>query len=212
MSLKHRRLADLPSHESRNRDSTKVSGNHNSIAVSDVIASLAVEEKHSSMPPKRSAKKLAKDHDLEESDIRQVREAFDLIAGSNSVISISAVRSALSALGLDVTQQETRSINSHLTAMVADKDEDGVTFEMFLEVVAVKMSDRDKTSEVDRAFELFDPNNTGRITVHDLRRIAKMLGENIKDEELIDMLQEAGNGNGIDKAQFEEVMGRAGIW
>lgn len=180
------------------------------------------------MPPKKSAKKLAKEHDLQESDVRQVREAFDLIAGSSSkltasaTIPVSAVRSGLSALGLDATPHELKSITNHLTALVsAAQDEttsekrisDGVTFEMFLDVVAVKMSDRDKSSEVDHAFELFDPSNTGKITVHDLRRIAKLLGEDkLKDEDLINMLQEAGDANGIDKAQFEEVMGRAGMW
>lgn len=165
------------------------------------------------MPPKRTNKKLAKEHDLDESDVREVREAFDLIAGSSSTIPISAVQSAMSALGLDVSPEESRSISNHLSASIPDADDGkSVPFEMFLDVVAIKMSDRDKNSEVDRAFDLFDPKETGRITVHDLRRIAKQLGEDVKDSDLEDMLVEAGNSDGIDKAQFEQVMGRAGIW
>lgn len=163
------------------------------------------------MPPKKTNKKLAKDHDLDELEVREVREAFELIAGSSSTIPISSIRSAMSALGLDVSPEEFRSINNHLMASVTTSDK-SVPFEMFLEVVAIKMSDRDRNSEVDRAFELFDPKGTGRITIHDLRRIAKQLGEDIKDSELTDMLMEAGNSDGIDKVQFEEVMGRAGIW
>lgn len=180
------------------------------------------------MPPKRTNKKLAKEHDLDETDVQQAREAFDLVASeipattaasssssAKATIPISAVRSALIALGLHATPQELKSITSHLKALVAASQDvaSGVTFEMFLEVVAVKTSDRDKSSEVDRAFELFDPGNTGRITINDLRRIAKSLGEDkIKDEELFDMLQEAGDGAGINKSQFEQVMGRAGMW
>lgn len=164
------------------------------------------------MPPKRTNKKLAKEHDLDESDVREVREAFDLVAGDSSTIRISAVPSAMSALGLDVTAEESRAITEHLKTSLSESEHDGVPFEMFLDVVAVKMSDRDKASEVDRAFDLFDPNCTGSITLHDLRRIAKTLGEEIKEDDLLSMLEEAGNGNGINKAQFEEVMGRAGMW
>lgn len=163
------------------------------------------------MPPKRTNKKLAKEHDLDETDVKDVREAFELVAGDSDTIPISAVKSAMTALGLDVSTEEQRSISSHLSASL-DKGDTGVPFEMFLEIVAVKMSDRDKSSEVDRAFELFDPKGTGKITIHDLRRIAKMLSEEIADDDLLSMLEEAGNGAGINKAQFEEVMGRAGIW
>lgn len=164
------------------------------------------------MPPKRTNKKLAKEHDLDESDVREVREAFDLVAGDSTTIRITAVQSAMSALGLDVTLEESKAITAHLTASLSDSDDNQVPFEMFLDVVAVKMSDRDKASEVDRAFDLFDPTGTGVITLHDLRRIAKTLGEEIKEDDLLSMLEEAGNGRGINKTQFEEVMSRAGMW
>lgn len=166
------------------------------------------------MPPKRTNKKLAKEHNLDESDVVEIREAFDLIANGSAYIQVPSTRSAMSALGLDPSPEETRQIVAHLNHLVKEKDDEGVTFDMFLDVVSLKMSSRDKESEVDRAFELFDPKGTGRITIHDLRRIANTLGETVKDEEFLDMLEEAGGNfaEGIDKGQFEEVMGRAGIW
>ncbi|CCG84431.1 protein of unknown function [Taphrina deformans PYCC 5710] len=166
------------------------------------------------MPPKRTNKKLAKEHNLDESDIVEIREAFELLASDSATIHVSSVRSAMSALGLEPSLEESRQITAHLTQLMSSQDSAGVTFDMFLDVVALKMTSRDKESEVDRAFELFDPKGTGKITIHDLRRIAKTLGETVKDQELTDMLEEAGGSyaDGIDKHQFEQVMGRAGIW
>ncbi|ORY86355.1 hypothetical protein BCR37DRAFT_335108, partial [Protomyces lactucae-debilis] len=45
--------------------------------------------------------------------------------------------------------------------------------------------------EVARAFALFDKDGTGRITIEDLRRVAEELGEDVTDEDLVDMLEEA---------------------
>lgn len=38
--------------------------------------------------------------------------------------------------------------------------------------------------DVRRAFRLFDDDNTGRISLRNLRRVAKELGENLGEEEL----------------------------
>ena len=42
-----------------------------------------------------------------------------------------------------------------------------------------------------KAFRLFDPNGTGRITFTNLKRVATELGENLTDEELQEMITEA---------------------
>ena len=43
---------------------------------------------------------------------------------------------------------------------------------------------RDPLDEIRRAFQLFDDDNTGKINLRNLRRVAKEIGDRLEDEEL----------------------------
>ena len=51
-------------------------------------------------------------------------------------------------------------------------------------VVSERILARDPLDEIKRAFQLFDDDNTGKISLRNLRRVARDLGDKLDDEEL----------------------------
>lgn len=69
------------------------------------------------------------------------------------------------------------------------------------------ISERDPRDEILRAFALFDPNGTGLITVEDLKRVARELGEGLEEDELNAMIEEFdldGKG-GVNRDEFVSI-------
>jgi centrin-1 len=68
----------------------------------------------------------------------------------------------------------------HAPARAPCHTQDGsgtIDFEEFLQMMTAKMGERDSREEIMKAFKLFDDDNTGFITLKNLKRVAKELGE-----------------------------------
>jgi centrin-1 len=81
-------------------------------------------------------------------------------------------------------------------------------------MMTAKMSERDSREEILKAFKLFDDDSTGRITFKNLKRVAKELGENLTDEEIQEMIDEADrNGDGeVDEEEFYRIMKKTSLF
>ena len=133
-------------------------------------------------------------------EIEEIKEAFDIFDVDRSgAISVQELLNAMKSLGFDTK-------NPAIYQMISDMDEDGngeIDFEEFLDMMTARISDRNTKEDLERVFKLFDDKRTGEITVDNLRRVAKELGEDIPEEELKEIILRADlDGDG--KLNFED--------
>merc|ERR1711924_326767 len=105
-------------------------------------------------------------------------------------------------------------MGEELKKMISDIDNDGngsIEFGEFLEMMTGKMGEKVTREDIEKVFKLFD-DDTGKISLRNLRRVAQELGENIDEEELQDMINQADrDGDGeINIDEFYRIMKKKG--
>merc|ERR1712080_318535 len=140
---------------------------------------------------RRGAKK--KPGQLTDDQLDEIREAFSLFDADASGM-------------IDVRE---------LKKLVTDVDNDGngtIEFVEFLAMKTGKMGQKDTREDIEKVFKLFDDDNTNKISFRNLARVAEELGENIDDEELQDMINQADrDGDGeINIDEFYRIMKKKG--
>ena len=82
-----------------------------------------------------------------------------------------------------------------------------LSFQAFQTLMAHRIANRNPQEEIIRAFELFDEGGKGRITLQDLERVARELGEGLQQEELVAMIEEfdMDGDNAISREEFIDI-------
>merc|ERR1719281_703357 len=125
--------------------------------------------------------------ELSDEQKQEIKEAFELFdTDKTGTIDYHELKVCMRALGFDVKKQEVLNLmRQH------DRAETGsVTFEGFNEILTEKYLERDPEVEIEKAFTLFDDDGTGKISLRNLRRVARDLGEKLSDDELQAMIDE----------------------
>ena len=142
---------------------------------------------------------------LTDDEIEEIKEAFALFdTDSTGVIDPKELKAAMQSLGFE-------SKNPTIYAMIADLDTHenagGINFDQFLDAITDKLGNKETKQGIARIFELFDDDRTNSINIHNLRRVAKELGETMSAEELKEMLERAAsNGEEITFDDFYFIM------
>ncbi|KAI9838335.1 MAG: hypothetical protein M1819_005603 [Sarea resinae] len=168
---------------------------------------------------------------LSEEQREEINEAFSLFdLDKDSLIDYHELKVAMKALGFDLPKHELLSLltthgvpssppptsthggapptsrpqQKHTTQAAPPPTRLLLPLSTFQCLMAVRILARDPRDEILRAFELFDEGGKGKITVDDLRRVARELGEGLEEDELVAMVEEFdldGDG-GISRDEF----------
>ncbi|EOD27080.1 hypothetical protein EMIHUDRAFT_434941 [Emiliania huxleyi CCMP1516] len=167
--------------------------------------------------------------ELTEEQKQEIREAFDLFDTDGSgTIDAKELKVAMRALGFEPKKARRRlrppgrrdaacERREEIKKMIDEIDKDGsgtIEFDEFLQMMTQKMGEKDSREEILKAFRLFDDDDTGKITFSNLKRVAKELGENMTDEELQEMIDEADrDGDGeINEEEFLRIMKKTSLY
>merc|ERR1719235_657847 len=143
---------------------------------------------------------------LTEDEIDEIREAFNLFDTDGSgTIDPKELKAAMQSLGFETK-------NPTIYQMIDDLDRDStggaIDFEEFLDAICSKLGDRESRDGIGKIFSLFDDDKTGSISIRNLKRVAKELGETMSEEDLREMIERAdSNGDGeISLEDFYTIM------
>lgn len=156
-------------------------------------------------------KKRAAKVELNETQKQEIKEAFDLFdVDGSGTIDVKELKIAMRALGFEPKKEEIKKL-------IAEIDKEGIGtigFEDFFAIMSVKMSEKDEKEEILKTFKLFDDDDTGSISLNNIKRVAKELGENLTDDELQEMLDEADrDGDGeINEEEFLRMMKKTTLY
>ncbi|RWR99042.1 caltractin-like isoform X1 [Dinothrombium tinctorium] len=147
----------------------------------------------------------ASKNELSEETQQDIREAFAMFDTNNEGFMPTAkLKFAMRALGFEPRKEEVKKIIEEFDNEASGK----ISLQSFMALMSKKISEKDTNDEIMKAFKLFDEDNTGKISFNNLKNVAKQLGENISDEELKEMIEEADrDGDGfVNQEEFLRIM------
>lgn len=149
--------------------------------------------------------------ELTETEKQEIREAFDMFATDGSAyLDYNQFKVAMRALGFVPAKGEAKA----LMISACDGNSHYIDFNQFQELMAQKIFARRPEAEIDQAFALFDKDEDGAVSFEDLKAITEELGENLTEQELLDMIKEADRQKKgmITKEDFVRVLSRSGLF
>lgn len=138
----------------------------------------------------------------------EISEAFNLMNTDGKMkISTRDFKLAIKALGCELPRNQYVQLISRM-----EKDQKGfIKKEVFVKEVRKILSKRDIKNDMIKAFRLIDEEDKGKIDFHNLKNLAGLLGEQVSDEEIINMLDAADEDGDrqVNLTEFIKFMNKA---
>jgi len=134
--------------------------------------------------------------DLSEEKISEFREAFQLYdKDGDGTISVKELMEVMKVLSQVLTEPELLEMVKKETA---NEKAETIEFAEFLSLMAKRLRDVDNEEELLAAFRVFDKDETGKISVAELRQEMTKMEDKLTDEEIDELIKEVdifGDGN-----------------
>ena len=123
-----------------------------------------------------------------EEQLVELKEAFTLFdTKQKGELDAREFKAALKAMEFEVHKSDVKKMFEEVGKSI----EQTIIFDEFVKILVPKLPDRDSKEEIQKTFKLFDAEGTGKIGLKELKKIISEIGENIPEDELNDMFQEA---------------------
>lgn len=148
---------------------------------------------------------------LSQAHKNEIKNAFDFFDVSGSgVIDSRNLKVVLRALGFESNIEETNKILKEIEEDVKQDNDGKIDFQTFLNVILYKMSEKETEENIQKAFELFVDKEYSEqiskggeqkqvITKKSLQAVIKRLNEDIKEEEIEELIIRAINKNALQR-------------
>lgn len=144
--------------------------------------------------------------ELSEERVKELKEAFDLYDDSTGYIGMTALRSVLLCLGIEVSADE---IISMMNDFGEEKDLlKKINYQSFLKMMMLRTKESDIEDELIEAFKSFDKKGDGKLGFEEVKYMMLCLGENFLEEEILEIINQTDvSGKGyIDYQDFVKIL------
>lgn len=140
----------------------------------------------------------------QEEELEEYEEVYRMFDSANEgKITRSQIMDILNKLKLDPSEPELCEMLKEISGSTEE-----ISHDDFMRLLKKKKDESDQEQEIINAFRIFDKDGTGLISQEDLKMIMKVLGGNIDDKGIDDMIYEADvDGDGyINYEEFVRMM------
>ena len=141
---------------------------------------------------------------IQESEVADTRDAFNFFDQENTgAVDLKELVTTIQSLGL---ADKNPGAFRMLTRMAESNAR--VDFEEFVDLMTARMNYREASNDLQEVFKMFDGDNTGKISLTNLKTVSEELGEDLAEEELRDMLVRADTDgdNELSESEFVQLM------